>query len=90
MSTALRLFSAEYYDGQMERTLAAAYADSADIGEALAVARRIRRPNPDRWYRAWWERAQAVGERAEKSLNSRERDSARAAPPQRYVSQHSR
>jgi hypothetical protein len=41
MSTALRLFSAEYYDGQMERTLAAAYAD-ADIGEVLAVARRIR------------------------------------------------
>jgi hypothetical protein len=42
MSTALRLFSAEYYDGQMERTLAAAYADAADIGEVLAVAHRIR------------------------------------------------
>jgi hypothetical protein len=79
MSTALRLFSAEYYDGQMERTLAAAYADAADIGEALAVARRIRRPNPDRWYRAWSERAQAVGERAEESLKSGERASARAA-----------
>ena len=74
----------------MERTLAAAYADSADIGEALAVARRTRRPNPDRWYRAWSERAQAVGERIEKSLNSAERASARAAAPQRYVSQHSR
>jgi hypothetical protein len=35
------LFSADYYDGQIERTLAAAYADAADIGEVLAVARRI-------------------------------------------------
>jgi hypothetical protein len=42
MSTAQRLFSADYYDGQIERTLAAAYADSADNGEVLAVARRIR------------------------------------------------
>ena len=42
MRTTLRLFSADYYDGQIERTLAAAYADAADIGEVLAVARRIR------------------------------------------------
>jgi hypothetical protein len=39
---------------------------------------------------AWSERAQAVGERIEKSLNSAERANARAAAPQRYVSQHSR
>jgi len=42
MRTTLRLFSADYYDGQIERTLAAAYADAADIGEVLDVARRIR------------------------------------------------
>jgi hypothetical protein len=36
MGTTLRLFSAQYYDGQMERTLAAAYADAADIGEAFS------------------------------------------------------
>jgi hypothetical protein len=42
MRTTLRLFSADYYDGQIERTLAAAYADAADIGELLAVGRRIR------------------------------------------------
>jgi hypothetical protein len=45
MSTALRLFYDEQYDGQFERTLAAAYADASDLGEALAVARRIR-PSP--------------------------------------------
>ena len=44
MATALRLFSDEFYDGQLERTLAAAYADAADLGEAFAVARRIHRP----------------------------------------------
>lgn len=42
MRTTLQLFSADYYDGQIERTLAAAYADAADIGEVLAVGRRIR------------------------------------------------
>jgi hypothetical protein len=41
MRTTLQLFSADYDDGQIERTLAAAYADAADIGEVLAVARRI-------------------------------------------------
>jgi hypothetical protein len=63
MATALRSFSDEFYDGQLERTLAAAYADAADLGEAFAVARRIHRPTPDRWHKAWSERARAVGQR---------------------------
>ena len=42
MRTTLQLVSADDYDGQIERALAAAYADAADIGEVLAVARRIR------------------------------------------------
>jgi alpha-beta hydrolase superfamily lysophospholipase len=78
MSRALR-FSDEYYDGQMERTLAAAYVDAADFGEALAVARRIRRPNPQRWHRAWSERARTVAARADESLRSGELASARTA-----------
>ena len=41
MATALRSFSDEFYDGQLERTLAAAYADAADLGEAFAVAQPL-------------------------------------------------
>jgi hypothetical protein len=79
MSAAFRVFTAEYYDGQMKRTMAAAYVDAADFGEALAVARRIRRPNPQRWHRAWSERARTVAARADESLRSGELASARTA-----------
>ena len=79
MATALRLFSDEFYDGQLERTLAAAYADAADLGEAFAVARRIHRPTPDRWYKAWTERARAVTSQADDLARSGQRDSARGA-----------
>ena len=52
MSTALRLFSDEHSGRAVRTNDAAAYADASDLGEALAVARRIRRPSPDRWHRA--------------------------------------
>ena len=38
------LFGNASYDGQLTRTLAAAMAGSADLGEALATARRIGKP----------------------------------------------
>jgi hypothetical protein len=79
VATALRLFSNEFYDGQLERTLAAAYADAADLGEAFAVARRIHRPTPDRWYNAWSQRARAVTSRADDLTRSGQRNSARGA-----------
>ena len=79
VATALRLFSDEFYDGQLERTLAAAYADAADLGEAFAVARRIHRPTPDRWYNAWSERARAVTSQADDLARSGQRNSARGA-----------
>jgi len=73
------LFSDEFYEGQLERTLAAAYADAADLGEVFAVARSIHRPTPDRWYGAWSERARAVTSRADDLAGSGQRDSARGA-----------
>jgi len=79
VATALRLFSNEFYDGQLERTLAAAYADAADLGEAFAVARRIHRPTPDRCYNAWSQRARAVTSRADDLARSGQRNSARGA-----------
>jgi dienelactone hydrolase len=41
------------FDGQLGRTLAAAAVDSADLGEALATARRVGKLNGDSWHRAW-------------------------------------
>lgn len=47
-------FANEDYDGQFGRTLAAASAGTADIGEAFAAAEQIgKRPNPDHWYAVW-------------------------------------
>jgi pimeloyl-ACP methyl ester carboxylesterase len=42
-----------FYDGQLVRTLAAATVHAADLGEALATARRVGKLSGDSWYRAW-------------------------------------
>jgi len=40
-------------DGQIQRTLAAAYSGSCDLGEALATAARITPGDYDGWHREW-------------------------------------
>ena len=67
------------YDGQLARTLAAATVDAADLGEALATARRVGRPSAAAWHRAWSQTA-AVAERAgEAAQDDGDRVSARHA-----------
>jgi cephalosporin-C deacetylase-like acetyl esterase len=61
------VFRDEYYDGQLVRTLAKAAAGLADVGEAIATARAVGKPDVERWYTAWSERARAVEERAAKT-----------------------
>jgi hypothetical protein len=39
--------------GQLERTLIGAYADAADLGEALAAAGRVAAGDYDQWYDQW-------------------------------------
>ncbi|KQR10979.1 S9 family peptidase [Cellulomonas sp. Leaf334] len=66
------VFADEFYDGALARTLAASYAEMADLGEALATARAVGRPTPQGWYTAWSARADrvnALGERAETAGN---------------------
>jgi dienelactone hydrolase len=46
-------FRNPYYDGQLARTLGASYVHGADIGEAMAAARRVGRPTGEHWLRAW-------------------------------------
>ena len=41
------------YDGQLVRSLSAAYAGSADLGEVFATARRVGPPEAGRWHSAW-------------------------------------
>jgi len=47
------LFRDPSYDGQLVRTLAAASVQAADLGEALATARRVGKLNGRSWYDAW-------------------------------------
>jgi hypothetical protein len=71
------LFRNASYDGQLTRTLAAATAGSADLGEALATARRIGKPNGTAWYDAWSRTAGQARQTAEQARASGERVSAR-------------
>lgn len=72
-------FDNEDYDGQFQRTLLAAYAGFADLGEAFATAREIGKPDADRWYNAWFGRAEAVRAIAETATAAGDRASARSA-----------
>jgi dienelactone hydrolase len=56
-------FAASDYDGQLARTLSMAVVHAADLGEALAAARRIRRADSDQWFDSW-SRAAAAAEEA--------------------------
>jgi predicted alpha/beta-fold hydrolase len=71
------LFRNPSYDGQLMRTLAAALAGSADLGEALATARRIGKPSGDGWYETWSRAADQAQQTAEKARASGEQVSAR-------------
>jgi hypothetical protein len=46
-------FSDPDYDGQLVRTLTMATVHGADLGEALAVARRVGKPDRDAWHECW-------------------------------------
>lgn len=69
------------FDGQFGRTLAYAYADSADLGEAFATARKIgaRSTNATKWYDEWTALAQRVESFAGQSLMAGHTVSARNA-----------
>jgi len=71
------LFRNASYDGQLTRTLAAAMAGSADLGEAMATARRIGKPSGTAWYDAWSKTADQARQTAEKTRSSGERAGAR-------------
>jgi hypothetical protein len=49
------------FDGQLQRTAAAAYAQSADLGEMLVAAARVTPGDNDSWFAAW----SAMAEQAE-------------------------
>lgn len=72
-------FADETYDGQFQRTLLASYAGFADLGEAFATAREIGKPDADRWYNAWFGRAEAARAIAESCAATGDRASARSA-----------
>lgn len=55
------------YDDQLARTLGHVMAGMADVGEAVATARSIGRPTPDRWHDAWSDRARRVREVARRA-----------------------
>ncbi len=52
------------FDAQLQRTVAAINASSADIGEVLATASRVVPGNFDDWFTQWSQLAETTGERA--------------------------
>ena len=41
------------FDGQLQRTALAAYAQSADLGEMLVTAAKVTPGDNDSWFTAW-------------------------------------
>ena len=67
------------YDGQLVRTLAAATVQGADLGEALATARRIHRLDGGPWHEAWSKTAAVATGAADRALSAGDRVTARHA-----------
>lgn len=67
------------YDGQLVRTLTAALADSADLGQALATARRIDKLDGASWYDAWSRTATAARAAGDAAQSAGSRVTARHA-----------
>jgi alpha-beta hydrolase superfamily lysophospholipase len=60
--------SDEFFDGQTLRAASAALFGGADIGECIAIARRVKKADLDSWHAEWSaaaEKAYALGEEAE-------------------------
>jgi len=66
-------------DLQLLRAVGSAPYGGADIGECLAVARRVRGTNLDSWYEAWSAAATAALGTAEQEIAAGHRESARLA-----------
>lgn len=66
-------------DAQLQRTMIAAQAESADLGEALATAARIGESDYDSWYREWAKTAQNSADTAAAALDAGHRVTARQA-----------
>jgi hypothetical protein len=56
-------------DGQLQRSVTAAYSGSADVGEVIAVARRATPGGYDSWNRAWAALAEKTQQAAHESLD---------------------
>lgn len=67
------------YDGQLVRTLAAAGVGGADLGEAMATARRVGKPSGASWHEAWSRTADGARRAGEAAQLSGDRVSSRHA-----------
>jgi hypothetical protein len=67
------------YDAQLVRTLAAAQVAGADLGEAIATARRLAKPDPTSWHEQWSTTADTARDDAEAARAAGDRVSARHA-----------
>ena len=67
------------YDAQLVRTLAAATVAAADLGEAIATARRLAKPDPAGWHEQWSATADTARADAERAQATGGRVSARHA-----------
>ncbi len=67
------------YDGQLARSMSAAYAGAADLGEVLAAARAVGGLSGDNWYEAWNATADRARATADSAVVAGEWVTARAA-----------
>ena len=73
------ILSSEFFNFEYVRVLGMAPVGGAEVGECLEVAAKIKKNDPESWYRAWSEAAAIAEGAGEQALEARDRETARLA-----------
>lgn len=73
------VLSSEFFNFEYVRVLGMAPVQGAEVGECLEVAAKIRKNDPESWYRAWSEAAEIAEALGEEALTLHDRETARGA-----------
>lgn len=71
------VFQDELFDAQFLRALSHVHAQAAEIGECFSIAKYIQEPDPESWYRAWFQFAEKVSLEAQSMMSKGHTHSAR-------------
>lgn len=69
----------QFFNFEFVRVLSMAPTHGAEVGECLVAAPKIKKNDPESWYRAWTEAAEMAEEAAQGALAVGDREAAKSA-----------